>query len=80
MNWLLNLAFNLLFFSDNYLIHHPKIGFRATTTNIFNDYIVNLPHHALESWVCRGPKSTDKALTARENVYALHGAAYTVAL
>ena len=50
---------------DNYFYHLPKIGFRAITTNIFNDYIVDLPHHALESWVCRGPKSTDKALTAR---------------
>jgi hypothetical protein len=29
MNWLLNLAFNLLFFLDNYLIHYPKIGFRV---------------------------------------------------
>jgi len=46
MNLPLHLAFNQSFFLDNYLTYHPKIGFRATTTDIFNDYIFNSARHA----------------------------------
>ena len=39
---------------DNCLSFCPKTGFRATTTNIYNDYIVNLARHAKGWRVCRG--------------------------
>lgn len=36
------------------LLNRRTNQIRAITTNIFNDYIVNLPRHALGWWVCRG--------------------------